>query len=80
MERIAPTPVGTKKSQGRDFKIPTEGRIAPKGGTRCFHSWKILLSDKIKDSSFAEKLLSDSNNNKTSAGDEVADRLRSDES
>ena len=33
MGRIAPTPVGTKKSQGRDFKIPTEGRNDPKGGT-----------------------------------------------
>ena len=36
MGQKSPTRHGTKKSQGRDFKIPTEGRRNPHGGTKWF--------------------------------------------
>ena len=40
MGRIAPTSVGTKKSQGRDEKLPTEGRVVSSVGTKSFQRWK----------------------------------------
>lgn len=47
MGRIAPTSVGTKKSQGRDEKLPTEGRVVSSlerkvssVGKEAFQRWK----------------------------------------
>ena len=43
MEPKSSTPCGTKKSQGRDFKIPTEERSDPHVGTEKFLPYFLVL-------------------------------------